>query len=131
MNTEIPGYVYIGDVGSVADCGGRWIGVGRGDTLGHIIEVIGAGEFRGGDEEGAIITAGDIHVRGHVEMRQAIDSCGWAIRGLRDRDHRRAMLLDAYVGHHGFDVGEDFDGRHEARVMTDAEAIEQANRWAR
>lgn len=126
---EIPGYVYVGDV-NVADYGGKWIGVTR-ENCGHVIEVLGADNF---DDGKCLVTSGDIFVRGHVEMRQAIESCGWDIRGIEDRTQRQAMMLEAYHGYYGADLDEDFMGRHEEWLNADDgddAVIAQANRWAR
>ncbi len=130
MNTEIQGYYYSGDCGSVADYGGKWIGITK-DNLGEVIEVIGMSDLEDGDDNGAIIQAGSIYVRGHVEMRAAIDSCGWDILSIADRAQRHGAMLEAYVGYWGFDTRQDFGGPYEMRVMDDDAAIEQANRWAR
>lgn len=135
MTTEIPGYIYLGDTGSVADHGGMWLGVSR-DNLGHIIEVTGAGDLEDGL---AMIESRQAHVRGHVEMRRAMDSAGWRYDhtlGPADRDLRRAFLLSAYVGYYGADPVADYTGSYCERVDPDApdadqQVIDIANRWAR
>jgi|SRR5215831_5959254 len=137
-DTLLDGYVYTGDV-SPADYGGRWLGVSA-DTLGHVIEVIGAADLAqpawepdGSDNDYCIVQSGDIYVHGHNEIRRALDSCGWHIRGIADRTQRRAMMLDAYVSYYGYDVAEDFDGRYQQRMSADDESavLAQVNRWAR
>jgi hypothetical protein len=135
MNTEIPGYYYSGDVGSVADYGGRWIGTTK-ENCGEIIEVIGMSDLEDGDAKGAIIQAGSIYVT-VSRMRQALQGAGWppiqtpAGRSEVNRVQRRAMMLEAIVSYWGFDVRSDFGGPYELRVLDNNAAIEQANRWAR
>ena len=136
MTTEthdIPGYVYSGDV-SPLEYGGRWFGVTP-DNIGHVIEVIGIADLRqpaweADSPEYAIIESKHIFVRGHVEMRQAIESCGWEIRKQENRDIRRAMMLDAYFGYYGGDTDQDFGGNYSERVTTDDALTAQLNRWA-
>ena len=129
MTTEthdIPGYVYSGDV-SPLEYGGRWFGVTP-DNIGHVIEVIGMDDL--GTDDYALVESKHIFVRGHVEMRQAIESCGWEIRKQENRDIRRAMMLDAYFGYYGGDTDQDFGGDYSERVTTDDALTAQLNRWA-
>ena len=131
MNTDIPGYVYLGDMGSVAAHGGAWFGVAA-DTLGYVIAVIGAADLESGHAE---VAAFPLFVRGHVEMREALRSAGWRrdhTLGPADRDIRRAFLLQAYLQHWGPGTTPDYTEEVDPdTALADDVVIAFANRYAR